>query len=103
MIDNLKCERTTFVSHLECSRSGERHEAERLWNLSREGMPLLVRYNLPAIKKAITKSDLLDRGPDLWRYREFLPVKKIGNIVSLGEMTTPVVSRPAMRARDWCA
>jgi threonine synthase len=94
VIDNLKCERTTFVSHLECSLSGERHEPERLWNLSRAGMPLLVRYNLPAIKKAITKSDLLERTPDLWRYREFLPVKKMGNIVSLGETITPVLSAP---------
>src|SRR5579872_1307600 len=94
VIDNLKCDRATFVSHLECSLSGERHEPGRLWNLSREGMPLLVRYNLPAIKKAITKGDLLDRGPDLWRYREFLPVKDTGNIVSLGETITPVLSAP---------
>ena len=30
MIDNLKCERTTFVSHLECSRSSKHHEAPGL-------------------------------------------------------------------------
>ena len=32
-----------FVTHLECSAGGERHEAGRLYNLSRAGKPLLVR------------------------------------------------------------
>lgn len=104
MIDNLNCERPTFVSHLECSLNGERHEAGRLWNLSRAGMPLLVRYNMPALAAAVTKDDLLARGPDLWRYREFLPVGKIENIVSLGETITPICSAPrcarALGARE---
>ena len=33
-----------FVTHLECSYTGESYEAGRVHGLSREGKPLLVRY-----------------------------------------------------------
>ena len=36
MNDNLSAERPTFVSHLECSMTGERYEADRLHGLSRD-------------------------------------------------------------------
>ena len=94
MIDNTTAERPTFVTHLECGLTGERHDADRLWNLSRGGKPLLVRYDLAGLKAAVGKSDLLDRAPDLWRYREFLPVRRAANIVSLGECMTPVSDAP---------
>ena len=42
-----------FVTHLECSMTGERHEAGRLHNLSRAGKPLLVRYDLAAVARAL--------------------------------------------------
>ena len=35
MNDHLSAERPTFVSHLECSMTGERYEADRLHGLSR--------------------------------------------------------------------
>ncbi len=95
MIDNLTAERPTFVTHLECGLTGERHEADRLWNLSKgAGKPLLVRYDLAGMKAALCKDDLLSRAPDLWRYREFLPVRKVENIVSLGEPMTPLITAP---------
>ena len=40
---NLVTDRATFVTHLECSMTGERYEADRLQGLSRVGRPLLVR------------------------------------------------------------
>ncbi len=43
---NLITERPTFVTHLECSWTGEIYEADRPHNLSRAGKPLLVRYDL---------------------------------------------------------
>ncbi len=42
----------TFVTHLECSLTGERYPADRLQTLSRAGRPLLVRYDLDAIRAA---------------------------------------------------
>ena len=84
-------ERQAFVTHLECSATGERHEAGRLHNLSRAGKPLLVRYDLAGVKWALTKDALKDRPRDLWRYRELLPVRREENVVSLGEVMTPLV------------
>ena len=39
---NLIGDRQTFVTHLECSLTGERYEADRLHGLSQAGRPLLV-------------------------------------------------------------
>ncbi|MEX2009647.1 MAG: threonine synthase [Dongiaceae bacterium] len=88
---NLDDDRPTFVTHLECAATGERHEADRPHNLSRAGKPLLVRYDLAALGHALDKETLARRPPDLWRYREFLPVRRPENIVSLGEPMTPLL------------
>ena len=74
--DNLTTERPTFVTHLECSATGERYPADALHNLSRAGKPLLVRYDLAGVRQAMTKDALAERPQDLWRYRELLPVRR---------------------------
>jgi threonine synthase len=80
------------VTHLECAACGLRHEAQRLLNLCTNcGKPLLVRYDLERAAATLTKESLRDRGSDLWRYREVLPVEHDENIVSLGEGWTPLV------------
>ncbi|MET0309890.1 MAG: threonine synthase [Sphingomonas sp.] len=89
---NLTAERQTFVTHLECSMTGERYEADQLHGLSRVGRPLLVRYDLEGVKAALTKDELAQRPADLWRYRELLPVRRAANVVSLGENATPIIS-----------
>ena len=92
--DNLTVERPTFVTHLECSATGERYPADELHNLSRAGKPLLVRYDLAEVKKSLSREALAQRPHDLWRYRELLPVRRVENIVSLGEAVTPIVAMP---------
>ena len=94
--ENLTTERPTFVTHLECSATGERYPADQPHNLSRAGKPLLVRYDLAGVKKALSKAALAERPPDLWRYRELLPVRRKEDIVSLGEAMTPLVALPKM-------
>jgi threonine synthase len=81
----------SFVTHLECTATGERYEAGRLHNLSRAGKPLLVRYDLAGASQSLTKEALSRRESTLWRYRELLPVVHEENIVSLGEVMTPLV------------
>jgi threonine synthase len=97
--DNLTTERPTFVTHLECSATGERYAADEIHNLSRAGKPLLVRYDLDGVKKALTKDALASREPDLWRYRELLPVRRTQDIVSLGEAMTPLLALPKIAAK----
>jgi threonine synthase len=80
------------VTHLECGLCGLEYEAHRLHNLCTAcGKPLLVRYDLSRSKTTLTKESLAARRPDLWRYREVLPLQNDENIVSLGEGWTPLL------------
>jgi len=88
---NLLAERPTFVTHLECGMTGQRVAADTLHNLSPAGKPLLVRYDLKGVAKALSRDDLSNRAADFWRYRELLPVRRTENIVSLGECLTPII------------
>ena len=83
-----------FVTQLECSRTGERHEPGRLHNLSRAGKPLLVRYDLDLVAKALTREGLGARPADMWKWRELLPLPDGAEPVSLGEPETPLVPLP---------
>ncbi len=88
------------VTHLECAACGLRHEARRLHNLCAEcGKPLLVRYDLKRAAASLTKESLPGRGPDLWRYREVLPVESDENVVTLGEGYTPLVHASRLGAQ----
>jgi threonine synthase len=89
----------TFVTHLECSLTGERYEADRLHGLSNAGKPLLVRYDLDGIRHALPRERLAERPQTLWRYRELLPVRRSENVVQLGEVVTPLVSLPRIASR----
>jgi threonine synthase len=92
-------ERPTFVTHLECSATAERYEADQVHGLSREGKPLLVRYDLELLADSLSKEQLAGRPPDMWRYREFLPVRNAASIVSLGESMTPLLPAPRTSRR----
>ena len=52
----------TCVTHLECSLTGERYDAGQVHNLSRAGKPLLVRYDLEAAKRTLTRDSIAERG-----------------------------------------
>lgn len=96
---NLTIERPNFVTHLECGLTGKTYPADQVHNLSEAGRPLLVKYDLEGIKKSVTKEDLARRPAGLWKYREFLPVKRLENIVSLGEVETPLIRLPNLERR----
>jgi threonine synthase len=89
----------TFVSHLECSLTGERYPADTLQTLSKAGRPLLVRYDLDGIRRALPRAALAARPQTLWRYRELLPVRRPENLLSLGEVVTPLIPLPSLAAR----
>jgi threonine synthase len=92
--------KTMNVTHLECGACGLRHEAQRLHNLcSQCGKPLLVRYDFERAARSLTKESLKQRQPDLWRYREVLPVERDENIVSLGEGYTPLLRATRLGAQ----
>ena len=64
------------VTHLECSLTGERYEAGQVHNLSRAGKPLLVRYDLAAAERTLTRDSIAAREPGMWKWRELLPARR---------------------------
>ncbi len=86
----------TFTSHLECAMTGERFAADERHGLSSVGRPLVVRYDLAALGRAIDKETLARRPAELWRYREFLPIRRAANVVRLGEVVTPLLPMPRL-------
>ena len=82
----------SLATHLECSLTGERYEPGQVHNLSRAGKPLLVRYDLDAAQRTLTRDSIAAREPGMWKWRELLPPD--GDPVSLGEGETPIVALP---------
>jgi len=81
----------SYVTHLECSKCGERHEADQIQTVCRKcGKPLFARYDLERVREAMTKRELVGRVSSMWRYFELMPVRERRNIVSLGEGWTPL-------------
>ena len=89
-----------FVTHLECSLTGEHYPAGEIHNLSRAGKPLLVRYDLERASETLTRESVASRENGMWKWRELLPMPEGVEPVSLGESATPIVSlgRTAARA-----
>jgi threonine synthase len=77
------------VTHLECSLTGERYEPGQVHNLSRAGKPLLVRYDLEASARTLTRDSIATRPSGMWKWHELLPHD--GEPVSLGEIETPLI------------
>jgi len=81
----------SYVTHLECSKCGERHEADQIQTVCRKcSKPLFARYDLEKVREAMTKRELVGRVSSMWRYFELMPVRERRNIVSLGEGWTPL-------------
>jgi threonine synthase len=91
----------SYLSHLECTACGLRHEADQRQTVCTTcGKVLFARYDLEGVRSAVRPSDFATRRWDMWRYAELLPVRDAANVVSLGEGLTPLVEvrREAARA-----
>ncbi len=91
--------REYFVSHLECGLTGTRHEAGQIHGLSPAGRPLLVRYDLDALRVAVTRETFAARPATLWKWRELLPLADFSNRLELGEVATPILPLERTAAR----
>ncbi len=87
-----------YLTHLECPRCGTRLDADRPQNLCACGSPLLARYDLDAVRGAVSPASFAGRAADLWRYRELLPVRDAAHVATLGEGWTPLLPAPSYGA-----
>ncbi len=83
-----------YLAGLECSRCPACYPGDSPRPLCECGGPLLVRYDLGAIRKAVTRDAVARRPPTMWRYRELLPVRDDRAIVTMGEGFTPMIPVP---------
>jgi len=62
---------------------------------------LKVSYDYEAVRKVMTRRTL-DAKPlvDLWRYLPLLPVREVGNLMSLRVGGTPLYNAPGLRAKS---
>ena len=88
----------SFVTHLESALDGTRLPAGVPQTLHKD-RPLWVRYDLAAVKRAVSRDEIAAREATLWKYRELLPYADSKNVVSLGETMTPLVACPRLGAR----
>jgi threonine synthase len=87
----------SFFTHLECSvpcgaptlNPRERHF------LCSCGAPLLARYDLDAARRW-SKDSLAGRAPNMWRYRELMPLFDGEEPITLGEGFTPLFHARAL-------
>jgi threonine synthase len=94
-----------FFTHLECSRpcGAPILDPRGRHHLCRCGAPLLARYDLDAAR-GWSREALKDRAPNMWRYRELMPLFEGEAPVSLGEGLTPLLHATTLGARlglDW--
>jgi len=84
-----------YVTHLEGAIDGVPLPFGQLHGLH-AGRPIWVKYDLPAIRAAVTPADIAMRPPNLWRYRELLPLPFDVEPVTLGEGMTPLLPCPRL-------
>src|SRR5438552_17403782 len=90
----------SFVSHVECTICGARHEAGRLLTVCEKcGQMLAVRYDLERVKAAVTKDALRRRGAGLYRFRGLTPLNDGEGPVTLGEGGAPLLELAGLAAR----
>jgi threonine synthase len=82
----------SLLSHLECARCAERHDADRLQTTCAKcGGPLYARYDLEAGKSVVNALTFGGRANSMWRYTELLPLRDERHLVTLGEGSTPLL------------
>ncbi len=83
-----------FVKGLRCRECGREYKTEPKYVCEFCFGPLEVSYDYDGIKKSLTKEKIASRPPDMFRYRELLP---IDDDITIG---LPVGYTPLVRAKN---
>lgn len=91
--------RYSHLAVLECSSTGAQYDPAAPQNLSSAGSTLFARYDLDAVRAAVTPDDIARRPANLWRYHELLPVQDADHVHGFDEGMTPLVDAPELGRR----
>ena len=88
-----------YVEGLVCTQCGSEFELQEGSVICKRCRSLLdVKYDLQKVSQSLNPDILSQRGHNVWRYRELLPVQRVESIVSLGEGWTPMTRSDAYAA-----
>src|SRR3989449_8126408 len=83
----------SFVSHVECTICGHRHDAKRVLSVCEQcGQMLAVRYDLEQVNKHATKEALRARPPGMYRFRELTPLDRKSTRLNSSHGSTPLLA-----------
>ena len=84
--------RLSYFTHLECSVpcGADVYDPRVEQHLCACGAPLLARYDLESAR-AWSRESLAAREPNMWRYRELMPLLDGQEPITLGEGWTPLI------------
>ena len=82
----------SYIDRLECTACGAASPYDGLTTVSDCcGKVLFVRYDLPRLRREVSR-DAFDRRPaNMWRFNELLPVSDPDAVITLGEGGTPLL------------
>ena len=87
----------SFADRLECTACAGEFPYNDLATVSQCcGKVLFVRYDLPRLRREVSRSDFDGRPADMWRYHELLPVSHPSAVITLGEGGTPLLDAAAL-------
>jgi threonine synthase len=86
------------AKHLECSLCGQIYASDQVHHLCTCGGPLLVRYDLEAIRRTWSPGEIRNGPNSMWRYNPVLPPAD-ASVVTLGEGMTPLIPARRLGAR----
>lgn len=90
----------SFLSYLECGLCGKTYSPDKIYNLCPIcNKPMLARYDLEKMSQKLDRKEISKRPPNLWRYKECLPIQDDKFILSLGEGFTPLIKAKKLGAR----
>ena len=83
----------SFVTGLQCAKCGKNYAPEdnALFCKNHDDGRLDIFYDYDAIRNEVSREVLSKRAATVWKYKEFLPIGKRENVVSLGEGGTPLI------------
>jgi threonine synthase len=82
----------SYLDHLECTQCGKTFPHDVLSKISECcGKVLYARYDLPRLRREVSREVFESRPPDMWRFAELMPVGSPEFVVTLGEGGTPLL------------
>ncbi|MFQ6026681.1 MAG: threonine synthase [Dehalococcoidia bacterium] len=82
----------SYLDHLECTQCGKTYPHTQLSKISACcGKVLFARYDLPRLRREVSREVFQSRPSDMWRFAELLPAGSPESVVTLGEGGTPLL------------